>query len=74
MNVGDLIRVQGCGPTDTLWIDWGCNCFFCAGNSNRVGVILGPETNNQWAVMFDCGLWVFDPSETELVEVINESR
>lgn len=61
MKIGDLIEVTGCPPffkgyslTDTE-----CRCFFCSSGSNRIGVILGPSTHDQWHVMFDTGMWKF---------------
>ncbi len=70
MKIGDLVKVKDCksqlpdhmGP-------WECDCFFCSGNSNRIGVVLGPAPRNSWAVMFDCGEWRLDDFEEARGEV-----
>ena len=52
------------------------SAFFCTGNSNRIGVILGPAPRNSWTVMFDCGEWrldMFDFARGEVV-VINNNK
>jgi hypothetical protein len=53
MKLGDLIRVAGC--PEQAWEDYACECFFCSGNSNRVGLVMAHEPLNSWRVMFDCG-------------------
>ena len=58
MKIGDLVKVKDCEPI--LPGDFNCECFFCSGKSNRVGVILGPAPRNSWHVMFDCGSWRLD--------------
>ena len=55
MKLGDLIRVAGC--PEQAWEDYACECFFCSGNSNRVGLVMAHEPLNSWRVMFDCGEW-----------------
>ena len=47
--IGDLVKVKGCSAVST------CNCFFCSGNSNRCGYVLGPAQRNNWYVGFDIG-------------------
>ncbi len=79
MKIGDLVKVKECeGAPDSALalLDLRCECFFCAGNSNRIGVVLGPAPQNSWAVMFDCGEWRLDDFEEARgeVKVINESR
>ena len=77
MKVGDLVKVKDCEQFDVLHpLYETCKCFFCAGKSNRVGVVLGPAPRNSWHVMFDCGSWrldAFDEANGD-VEVISESR
>ena len=74
MKVGDLVRVKPC--PQPAWSDYKCECFFCNGNSNRVGLVTGPAPLNSWRVMFDCGEWRLDDFEEANgeVTVINESR
>jgi hypothetical protein len=74
VKVGDLVKVRSCQQSG--WSDFICECFFCSGKSNRVGVILGPAPRNSWHVMFDCGSWILDDFEEARggVEVINKSR
>jgi hypothetical protein len=77
MKVGDLVKVKECIQFDVLHPLYKvCQCFFCGGKSNRVGVVLGPAPRNSWHVMFDCGAWrldAFDEANGD-VEVISESR
>ena len=50
MKVGDLVNVKRClrnGPK--------CDCFFCKGKSNYVGLVTGYGSENGWNIMFDCG-------------------
>lgn len=74
MKVGDLIKMKQC--PDPPWSDYACECFFCNGNSNRIGIITGPAQRNSWRVMFDCGEWRVDDFEEARgeVKVISESR
>ena len=74
MKVGDLVKVKDC----YTWTneEFPCTCFFCSGDSNRVGLIFAPAPMNAWMVMFDCGTWMFDKFDFARgdVEVISESR
>ncbi len=76
MQVGDLVKVKGCPPFIDGLDHLKCQCFFCSGNSNRIGVVLGPAPRNSWHVMFDCGSWRLDDLDTANgdVEVISEGR
>ena len=76
MKVGDLVKVKDCTPNPESLLDFPCQCFFCCGKSNRIGVVLGPAPRNSWAVMFDCGEWRLDDFEEARGEVklINASR
>ena len=76
MKVGDLVRVKDCGEARDFGKTWGCECFFCTGRSNRIGVVLGPAPRNGWNIMFDCGSWVVTERDRTRgdVEVISESR
>ncbi len=78
MKVGDLVKVKDCEHLYDVSHPFyeACECFFCSGNSNRIGVILGPAPRNSWAVMFDCGEWRLDEFDHARgdVEVISESR
>ena len=78
MKIGDLIKVKECAQFDDALhpLYEACECFFCAGKSNRVGLVLGPAPRNSWQVMFDCGSWRLDDFDVVNgdVEVINESR
>jgi hypothetical protein len=80
MNIGDLVKVKDCPQPTELQLrnglDFECECFFCQGNSNRIGFVLGPAPLNRYHVMFDCGEWRldnFDEAHGD-VEVISESR
>ena len=76
MKVGDLVKVKTCTKLDKMHPFHGvCKCFFCSGNSNRIGVVLGPAPRNNWHIMFDCGTWILDDFDEARgdVEVINES-
>jgi hypothetical protein len=73
MKVGDLVRVMDC-ELMLGELDIKCSCFFCAGNSNRIGIILSPAPQRSWNVMFDCGEWrldMFDFARGD-VKIINE--
>jgi len=74
MKVGDLVRVSSC--PDPGYDNFACECFFCSGKSNRIGVVLGLEPRNSWYVMFDCGSWLIHAEEEAngKVEVLNKSR
>lgn len=75
MKVGDLVKVKDCEQM-LGGLDIKCSCFFCTGDSNRIGVVLGPAPRNSWHVMFDCGEWRLDEFDKARgdVEVISESR
>ncbi len=81
MKIGDLVKVKDCPVRDEVMIrsglDFDCVCFFCAGNSNRVGIVVEERRRGQrWIVRFDCGEWrldMFDIARGD-VEVINENR
>jgi hypothetical protein len=70
MKIGDLIKVKSCDsfpeshPLYSI-----CECFFCSGRSNRVGLITGHAPRNSWRVMFDCGDWRIDDFEEAQGEV-----
>jgi len=64
MKVGDLVRVQ-CDHAELE-----CECFFCSGNSNGFGVILGPAEMNMWHVMFDIGEWELSDDECRAMNEI----
>jgi len=74
MKVGDIVKVKPCGKDP--WGDFTCECFFCSGKSNRVGLVTGVAPRNSWYVMFDCGQWRLDAFEEARgeVKVISESR
>ena len=77
MKIGDLVRVKSCDGENQKWSSSGlkCVCFFCSGKSNRIGYVVGPAPQDQFAVMFDCGEWrlgEWDEAAGD-VEVINES-
>jgi len=80
VKVGDLIKVKDCEqPTEfqvQSGLDFMCECFFCNGKSNRIGLVLGPAPFNSWHIAFDCGEWrldMFDEARGDVV-VVNESR
>ena len=75
MKIGDLVKVKDCLP-NTGHLDFGCECFFCSGNSNRIGLIMSPAPMNSWVVMFDCGEWRLDKFDFARgdAEVISEGR
>jgi len=74
MKIGDLIKVKDCDQLDVLHpLHRACYCFFCAGKSNRIGIITGPVSRNCWAAMFDCGEAIIDAFDEARgdVKVIN---
>jgi len=75
VKVGDLVKVPACQDGDGYLIG-PCECFFCIGKSNRIGVVLCPAPRNSWTVMFDCGDWRLDDFEVIWgeVEIINETH
>ena len=79
MKPGDLVKVAECPKSLHLsengWLNK-CDCFFCAGKSNRIGYVTGPAPRNSWHVMFDCGAWRLDDfeearGEVKVIKVIN---
>jgi len=73
-NIGDLVKVKECDMIATQGVDWSCDCFFCRGRSNRVGLIIGPMPNASYEVAFDVGtLQIYDHEFCSgHVEVISE--
>ena len=61
-SIGDLIKVRSCKDLDNDGFpDCECDCFFCRGRSNRIGLILGPLPNDSYEVAFDAGvLQIYD--------------
>jgi hypothetical protein len=77
MKIGDLVKVKDCSQLDILHpLYKDCYCFFCAGKSNRVGIVTRPTSRNRWAAMFDCGEAIVDDFEEARgeVRVISERR
>lgn len=76
MKIGDLVRVKNCPTAAEGYDNLRCQCFFCASDSNRIGVVTGPAPRNQWHVMFDTGAWRLDDFDIANgdAEVISESR
>lgn len=78
MKMGDLVKMKDCKQFDDVLhpLNEVCKCFFCAGKSNRVGVVLSPGTQNSWIVMFDCGEWRVDDFDEArgALEVISVSK
>lgn len=61
MNIGDLVKVKECEQLDISHpLYETCQCFFCSGKSNRIGVVLEVAPRNSWHVMFDTGMWRLD--------------
>ena len=57
-------------PIRPRYPDHKCGCWFCANNSNGIGVIIAPADHNQWYVMFDIGEY---PMLAHEVETISEA-
>ena len=77
MKVGDLIKVAFCPPPESSF--YNCGCFFCAQNSNRMGIIKKIQKSKTsaakaYTVQFDIGEWIVFEEEMELVSVLNESE
>ena len=71
MKVGDLIKVT---PETCSSIKISCFCFFCAHESNRIGLVIERlnEANvnhsaGYWEIMFDVGEWRLYGSEVEVI-------
>jgi len=60
MEVGDIVRITDCDDEPT-GMGRSCSCFFCHGNSNRLGLVteyLGTMANQpRFNVRFDIGHW-----------------
>jgi len=73
MKIGDLIKADCAACVD----EPGCACFFCAHDSNRIGLVIErvntevKHSSGFWSVMFDVGEWRLYGTE---IEVISESR
>ena len=81
MKVGDLVRIPACTNAKGEAPGQDCTCFFCCGNSSRIGVVIDVvqhlRIGRKYRAMFDIGPWTFSERETQdltLIEVINESR
>ena len=77
MKVGDLIKVTECPADESSFYE--CGCFFCAQNSNRMGIIKKIQKSKTsaakaYTVQFDIGEWIVFEEEMELVSVLNESE
>ena len=60
MEVGDIVRITDCDDESTGIGGRSCNCFFCRGNSNRLGLVteyLGSDPEPRFNVRFDVGHW-----------------
>ena len=77
MKIGDLIKVAFCPPPESSFYE--CGCFFCAQNSNRMGIIKKIQTSETsaakaYTVQFDIGEWIVFAEEMELISVLSESE
>ena len=82
MKIGDLVRVPACTNAKGEEPGHPCTCFFCCGNSSRIGVVTDVEAtlaapySRKYRAMFDIGPWTFSERELQdptLIEVISES-
>ena len=69
MQVGDIVRITDCDDEPTGVGMGSCSCFFCRGNSNRLGLVteyLGSNDDQpRFNVRFDIGHWtLFDTDIT----------
>ena len=77
MQVGDIIRITDCDDEPCGPGMGSCSCWFCSGNSNRIGLVteyLGSLDNEpRFNVRFDIGHWtLFDADIDRLnAEVIS---
>jgi len=61
MEIGDLVKVPDCEEIVFGSLSGAdCPCFFCHGNSNRIGIVKTVAPMNNYVVQFDCGEWRFD--------------
>ncbi len=80
MKIGDLVIVPECLSASGKPPGRSCGCFFCAQNSNRIGMIVKHVPSSpdyiHWVAVFDVGEWAFYPPDVAAgdVEVISESR
>ena len=77
MKVGDLIKVAFCPPPESSF--YNCGCFFCAQNSNRMGIIKKIQKSKTsaakaYTVQFDIGEWIVFEEEMELVSVVSDGN
>jgi hypothetical protein len=81
MKVGDLVRIPVCTNARDEMPGHPCTCFFCYGNSSRIGVVTdvkNPQSSGwrrKYEAMFDIGPWTFSEREIldhTLIEVISE--
>ena len=62
MQVGDIVRITTCSTLAPAGVGIGsCSCWFCHGNSNRIGLVteyLGTMADEpRFNVRFDIGHW-----------------
>ena len=78
MQVGDIVRITTCNAEPAGPGMGSCSCWFCHGNSNRLGLVteyLGSNDDGPlFNVRFDIGHWtLFDADITRgSAEVISE--
>ena len=72
MKIGDLVHVRECVSMESG--AFSCPCWFCCGNSSRVGLVVAVAPQEKFHVMFDCGMWTLgeDDVATEEVEIISD--
>ena len=82
MKVGDLVRIPTCTNAKGEEPGQPCTCFFCCGNSSRIGVVTDVKNSQssgwrrKYEAMFDIGPWTFSEREIQdptLIEVISGS-
>ena len=83
MKVGDLVRIPTCTNELGELPGLPCTCFFCWGESSRIGVVTDVKNSQssgwrrKYEAMFDIGPWTFSEREIQdptLIEVKSESR
>ena len=57
MEVGDVVRITDCDDEPT-GMGRSCNCFFCRGNSNSLGLVTEYLGSTRFNVRFDIGHWI----------------